>query len=226
MSFEVILRAIYSAFDAWDCDHFTVRQRGKRGKEHAHSIVFTRDPTFLSRLVIWMRRHGIEPAATDVQPVNGSCNYIIGRGDEQLRRDLTFMSSYATRTPEGDCVRMLATQSRARGVFAKARAQLVRDTKPGPLPGSVRACAECGGPLPSGARRTRKFCCDPCKLRSHRRREKKRREGPWRLMLPKTYLRSAAPRRFRWRATVQNGSKGRNAEQTTRGDFQGLGERG
>jgi hypothetical protein len=122
-----------------------VRQFGGRhDKEHGHAIVFTPDPTkFLPRFATWMKRHGIESRATDVQAVEGWSNYAIGRGDGQLRMDLARMASYATRTAEGDHVRLSAGQSRARGIFVTPRKSFLRALQQRPRsPGSCKDVVE------------------------------------------------------------------------------------
>jgi predicted nucleic acid-binding Zn ribbon protein len=185
--------------DSCNSDFFAALDYGKRNnKEHFHTIVHTFEPTiFLERrFKPWLKAHGIKPEATDVKVVSNWCNYIIGHEDTKILGDLARMSSYATRTPEGDYVRLLTSQSLARGVFVKARAQLVRETEPGPPPASVGACETCGAPLPSGARRTRRFCGSRCRVRNHRHEKQHRAKIVWRVRLraARTPLRRRATR--------------------------------
>jgi hypothetical protein len=129
----------------------------------------------------WLRQSGVDRVATDVKVVWGWSDFITGRGDKRLTADLARMSSYATRTPEGDCIRLLPSQSRARGMFVKGREQLVCEARPGPSPASVGACETCGATLPSGVTRRRWFCDGACRIRRFRRRAVVR----WVIRLPK-----------------------------------------
>jgi hypothetical protein len=178
---ESVFHAMHMELDAGDCDHYTIQQRGKRGKVHAHSIVHARDPaTFLRRFVALMRRRRFDPRATDVQAVVGWSNHVIGRGATRVTNDLARLAAYATRASTGRYVRPLPSQSRCRGVFARPAAQLERRLPRQPST-AMRACHECGGSLPEGATARRRFCRDACRLRCFRRRE--RRRIRWRLKL-------------------------------------------
>jgi hypothetical protein len=165
-----ILRSLCSLLDGADCDFFIVLDWGKRNDhEHIHGIVYTCDHAAVFRrrtFEPWLRRHRIDSSAVKIKMLFGWNPYVTTGATTRLERDLANLSWYSTREPDGDHVRLLASQSRARGIFVNARKRLVQSN---PKPTRVRACEECGSSLPSGVSVRRDFCGGTCRQRANRR---------------------------------------------------------